>query len=1006
MKKLFLILCLGIFLVSLVSASSFGNGGDGAVIFTTGTKSYGNLVLNTDYKVSGNTLYLKVDRLFNFTNFTLGSGTVLAPYNPNTKGAVIYIQANDTTTINGTVQSNFASAYNPAFGTVVSSTFSSPTGSISTPSTSLYGGAGGNAIFGVSYFECNYLTGGTWGSNTPKNGYGAGGGGGASCSIFGGYAKGGNGGDSGVGIIGGTGGATLNPSSFEAFSNDGGNATNSGGGGGGNFVYEYGTSTGGNGGGVYSGAGSFGSASAGTETYGHAGAGGGGGAGGAPGYPGLNFYLTSKKIEYHGIINTSGTNGANGGNGADGVVSYGSSICTGSYDVIADGGAGGGGGAGGSSGNIVFRYSEISNSSSTNILNKGLGGIGGSPGLSYNCATSSSTVEAGYGGSDGNQGSFITHFIDETPPIVNLISPTNNSNLTSNLVSFNVTQSDLGELKNSTLYLWDNSGNLYSNANSTIISGISNSTQWDFSFPDGTYLWNSYTCDASNNCGFNSTNFTFTVDETPPTIDSSSPIDFYSSDTFLVNFNSSFSDESNLANTTLKIWNLAGNLINSNSTTLENTSDSATFQYTFTQDGTYLWNSYTCDIFGNCGFDTNKTIYISTTNPSINLLNPTNNQYLNNSSTLLNFTASNSNGINTCQLWSNFTGSWALNQTFNQNGAISSSNSTTKILSDNSYLWNVWCNTTVGGKNSFAGANFTFVVDTVKPQVSINSITTTKGSQTFSFNTTATDINLDSCFYSVYNSTGGIDLATTSNKTFTCNSNPQSSTVSDYGNYTLYVYASDYSGNLNLASYNFTTSSSSGNVTIISGGGGGTIIIGIGNWTMETTPNQKSYDLNIPKGTSRKLSVRFKNTGESNRTITLSCQDINGTMCQYVTFENKTFSLPLIKDLVTEKTFFISLPKDVPPQTSIFNIIGTDDEDSKKSISVTVSTANQNFFFEILTKLSLSTSGGIPYVLIFITTLIVSILILSGVLPKEFPARTGFGIAIGLILSSLVIYFV
>ena len=226
----------------------------------------------------------------------------------------------------------------------------------------------------------------------------------------------------------------------------------------------------------------------------------------------------------------------------------------------------------------------------------------------------------------------------------------------------------------------------------------------------------------------------------------------------------------------------------------------------------------------------------------------------------------------------------------------------------------------------------------------------------------------------------------------------------DGTNYILNIYANYTNGYYNSTSFNFYVEPT--NITIIGGGGGGTTIVGTGNWTMETTPNQKSYNLNIPKGTSRKLSVRFKNTGESNRTITLSCQDINGTMCQYVTFENATFSLPLIKDLITERTFFVTLPQEIPPQTATFNIVGTDDEDKINSISVTVSTGNQSFFFEVLTKLSLSTSGGFPYVLIFITSLIVSILLLSGALPKEFPAKAFSSIAIGLVLSSLVIYFV
>ena len=59
-----------------------------------------------------------------------------------------------------------------------------------------------------------------------------------------------------------------------------------------------------------------------------------------------------------------------------------------------------------------------------------------------------------------------------------------------------------------------------------------------------------------------------------------------------------------------------------------------------------------------------------------------------------------------------------------------------------------------------ASSSFTqvsFTVDTILPAVNISSVTSAQGSQTISFNHTASDINLRSCKYSVFNITNGID---------------------------------------------------------------------------------------------------------------------------------------------------------------------------------------------------------------------------------------------------------
>ena len=161
-----------------IEGEGFGDGSDGAVIFTLTTKSYGNLVLGIDYQVSNHILYLKTDRVYNLTSFTLGSGTELRPWSPTGKGAALYIQAKNDAVVEGTVRSSFAYDYNPVRGQSVSTLFTVPDGVLSTPGVA-NGGSGGYGGYGDNDGQSNGGAGGSQG-----NGYGGGGGsGGAEASV-------------------------------------------------------------------------------------------------------------------------------------------------------------------------------------------------------------------------------------------------------------------------------------------------------------------------------------------------------------------------------------------------------------------------------------------------------------------------------------------------------------------------------------------------------------------------------------------------------------------------------------------------------------------------------------------------------------------------------------------------------------------------------------------------------------------------------------------------------
>jgi hypothetical protein len=394
--------------------NNYGNGSDGSLIFTDSEQSYGNLILNTDYKVSGSTLYLKADKVFNFVNFELGSGRSIKPL--GTGGSTFYILVQGDAIINGTIYSNNENAETPTRGK--RSDFDSGVdndGVISAPN--VVGGAGGA---GGNSWATNF--GYSGGGGSENNGFGGGGGGGGAASEA--AANGGGGGpgrrDIGRKGIGGylssdgwLKGACLGM--YGLYSPTEGRA--GGGGAAACDAYEPNIKAG-DGSETLGVSGQSGSISTASGTNEGAAAAGGGGHGGNAGYSGVHIYIKAKNINFLGVIDTSGTNGGSGSNGGNGV-----SHLRGTFSgAAASGGGGGGGGGGGSSGNIIFFYNREINDGGSKIQTIGSKGNGGSAGSSSAQGNGNAgTGNSGSNGVDGEQGTFSSTF--EEPPI-EILSPT------------------------------------------------------------------------------------------------------------------------------------------------------------------------------------------------------------------------------------------------------------------------------------------------------------------------------------------------------------------------------------------------------------------------------------------------------------------------------------------------------------------------------------------------------------------------------------------------------
>jgi hypothetical protein len=371
-----------------------GTGADGVFKFTTdhGSDSFGALTSPTDYTVSGNTIYLKLNRKYQFSNFTLGTGTTISTM--DTSGAALYILVNGNSSVKGTVnlKGKVTPGYTGSTYTVDGTTITSPGVGNGGGSANGFGngGAGGYAAYTTDWSrivsECGGLA-----TDTGANG-GAGGAGSAifgtpGASIYCYVTDGGRcatDGLAGTGSAGGSGGAYARTGNYVTYSDGSWYCWYA--------MAVYGSATSGSGGSSFGAAGTDCVASSGRtapEGFGSWGAhcGGGGGAGGIAGIPGVHFYFKTKSLDITGAsIDVSGTSGGNGGNG--GKSSWGW------------GGIGGAGGGAGNSGNIYLYYTSLTGSPTSTTTN---GGTGGASGQTYDTNsgtwfTSNSAGTNGYAG--------------------------------------------------------------------------------------------------------------------------------------------------------------------------------------------------------------------------------------------------------------------------------------------------------------------------------------------------------------------------------------------------------------------------------------------------------------------------------------------------------------------------------------------------------------------------------------------------------------------------------
>src|SRR3989338_577877 len=210
------------------------------------------------------------------------------------------------------------------------------------------------------------------------------------------------------------------------------------------------------------------------------------------------------------------------------------------------------------------------------------------------------------------------------------------------------------------------------------------------------------------------------------------------------------SDGSNVSNYNISIYLNGTQLFYDGTSNLLTTALGKSPNTTVYGDYTYNFTSLSTDgkyeikvnlTYSGISASMNLSFVVNSTPPTVSLDLPSNGTAQKDGNVTFKYTPSDGR-LDSCIFYNNFNGSWLPNIT--QASLTSGSQQTIYInLTNGTYIWNVWCNNTLGN-SAFNSTNFTITVDTIKPSITLNSpvYDYNTSSTSISFNWTAVD-NLD-----------------------------------------------------------------------------------------------------------------------------------------------------------------------------------------------------------------------------------------------------------------------
>ncbi|MFA6073371.1 MAG: DUF2341 domain-containing protein [Candidatus Woesearchaeota archaeon] len=315
-----------------------------------------------------------------------------------------------------------------------------------------------------------------------------------------------------------------------------------------------------------------------------------------------------------------------------------------------------------------------------------------------------------------------------------------------------------------------------------------------------------YAFDNLNQTSVNISSLYFIVTASPPEqFDLISPYNLTESQNLLPTFNWSQTIDANFANYTILITrDETFNIMDFTYFTTNITNTSIVPQFALDTNAEYYWKVMAFDIFGNQRNSTQYLKYITDiVGPSVTLESPSNNSFWIQSNVNFNYTPTDTNTIQTCYLYGNFTGVFLENKS-NSSIIKNQQNTFSLQLSEGIYLWNIFCvdNAT---NSKFALENNTLYVDLSGPIISLitpenNSLENNTNNVVFIVNVSDKFTNISECSLYVdgvyqrtkYNLQNGVEFNFTN---FMLN-----------GNYSWNVFCTDANGfsAISTKTYNLT----------------------------------------------------------------------------------------------------------------------------------------------------------------------------------------------------------
>jgi len=296
--------------------------------------------------------------------------------------------------------------------------------------------------------------------------------------------------------------------------------------------------------------------------------------------------------------------------------------------------------------------------------------------------------------------------LDVDAPEIMLVSPEDNHiNLTANQ-TFICNATDW-QLANMTLEIWNSTGLYHNETNS--LTGTANDTSFSLvNIPEEDYLWNCFGTDSLGNSAYGSANFSLTIGGVSMVL--LSPENASHTSINDTNFSCQVLSASNyeLTNVTFYLWNSSEDLIYNGSSEISGSDNTTTFNYTFSDEDSFVWNCFGMNNVSNSSWgENNFSITYDITNPSLTITSSPEDATSSSVEKSFGFNVSDTNLAN-CSLIVD--GAISLTNSSIDSSVVQSFNQT---FTPGTYEWNINCIDYAGNVNSSSESSFTITVPAV-----------------------------------------------------------------------------------------------------------------------------------------------------------------------------------------------------------------------------------------------------------------------------------------------------